>query len=240
MEFDLSSRILFSPFGFYLIGDYFSLSVICGYSSNKCYYSCQKTSIERKDELEALLNGEMFKECDPIHGRSANIKGFNEQVKERMDESTTGEKNFLSAGLWLTTVIFIALSCIFALVSGFFSMLNIFWRPFRTLTSIFGLYVWNLIAAMICVMTMIFWLSLYLIFITKNIAITDTLLIENGYSSKGLSRLGFSFWIITISICCHIANIGVVYYRNYRRQQEPKTPVIKLKKNESANQPDFY
>jgi magnesium-transporting ATPase (P-type) len=222
-----------------IIRDCFSLSVVCGYSTNKCYYSCQKSSIERKDELEALLNGQTFKKCDPIQGRGANIKGFDKQVKQ-LDDSATSEKHFLSAGLWLTTVIFLALSCIFALVSGFFSMLNIFWRPFRTLTSTFGLYIWNLIAAIICLLTMIFWLSLYFIFITKNIAITDTLLIEDGYSSKGLSSLGFSFWIIIISICCHIANIGVVYYRNFRLQQEPKIPVIKLKKNESANQPDFY
>jgi cellulose synthase/poly-beta-1,6-N-acetylglucosamine synthase-like glycosyltransferase len=193
--------------------------------------------VERKGELEALLNGGTFKECDSIIGRRANIKAFSEQVKQ---QSATGEKKFLSAGLWLTTVIFLALSCIFALVSCFFSFLNIFWRPFRTLTSAFGLYIWNLIAAIICLLTMIFWLSLYFIFITNNIAITDTLLIENGYSSKGMSRLGFSFWIMIISICCHIANIGVVYYRNIRLQQEPKTPVIKLKKNESDDQPEFY
>lgn len=140
---------------------------------------------------------------------------------------------FLSNGLWLTTVIFLSFSCIFAVVSSFFSMLNIFWRPFRTLTTPYGLYIWNGIAAIICVLTMIFWISLHFIFITKNVAVTDTLTIEmKRYSSKGLASLGFSFWIIIVSVFCHIGNIGLIYYRSIILLKIPKPSVIEVQKNQ--------
>lgn len=105
---------------------------MCKYNSNKCYYSCQRSTTERQQELEALLNFETPKEC-PQSSHRGLLKGeSDEQVKEFQGATTTSlENEFLSAGLWLTTVIFLALSSFFALLCVFFSMLNIFWRPFR-------------------------------------------------------------------------------------------------------------
>lgn len=205
--------------------------VVCKFGANKCYYSCQRSSSERQQELEALLNGEFFKEC-PISAQQ-NSKGLHEQVEEFQASSNTLEDEFLSNGLWLSTVIFLSFTCIFALVSGFFSMLNIFWRPYRTLTSVFGLYIWNGIATALCFLTIIFWMSLHLIFITNNIAITDTLRVTTLYTSDGLASLGFSFWILLISIFCHVANMGLVYYRSYRLQHQPKPSVIDIKNKKS-------
>lgn len=167
-----------------------------------------------------------------------NTKGLNnEQVNDfQASSSTTLNDEFLSNGLWLSTVILLSLSSLFALIAGFFSMLNIFWSPFRTLTSPFGLYIWNAIAAILVLLTLIFFVSLHLIFITNNIAITDTLRESIRYTSDGLANLGFSFWILLISIICHITNIGLVYYRTYRLQHAPKTSVIAVKND----QPDFY
>jgi hypothetical protein len=161
---------------------------------------------------------------------------FDVQVYE--EERTIG--TFLSAGLWLTTVIFMSLSCVLALISGFFSMINIIFNPYRMLTSTFGLYIWNGIAAGLVLLTMIFWLSLHLIFISNNIAIADTLGVDGIYSSDGLATLGFSFWILLVSIFSHLINIALVYYRNYLLQNEPKTSVITVTKNESTNRVNYY
>lgn len=196
-----------------------SFLVVCKVENNKCYYSCQQSSTDRDKEFEALLNGDSFKQCSPSPKQTA---GFDVQVER--EERTIGQ--FLSAGLWLTTVIFMSLSCVLALISGLFSMINIIFNPYRMLTSTFGLYIWNGIAAGLVLLTMIFWLSLHLIFITNNIAITDTLAADRLYSSDGLASLGFSYWILLVSIFSHLINIALVYYRDYLLQNAPKTSVV--------------
>ena len=153
---------------------------------------------------------------------------------DEVSEAATFEDEFLSAGLWLTTVIFLALSSLFTLISAFFSMINIICNPIYYLSSTHGLYVWNGIAAFMCSIAMIIWSSLFGIFISKNIAITDTLRTSSRFSSDGLAQFGFSFWILILSIFCHLINIGLVYYRNYLLQHQPKAPVITVHKNDST------
>lgn len=211
--------------------------VVCKFGLNKCYYSCQQSQNERHREFDAILKHEIFAAC-PRSTRQSSVKilGVDEELKE-FQSLTNVEEEFLSNGLWLTTIIFMGFSSVFALVTCFFSMLNIFWRPFRTLSSPFGLYIWNGIAAIFCILTMIFWMSLHLIFITKNVAITDTLTAIGRYSSVGLASLGFSFWILIIPVLCHVANICLIYYRSFKLQHEPKPSVVELNKHD---QPDFY
>lgn len=195
---------------------------------------------QRNLEFDAFLRHEDFDDCPrSLTQQSYKISGLGKRVKE-YEASTNVNEGFLSNGLWITTVIFLGLSCVFGVVSCFFSMLNIFWRPFRTLTSPFGLYIWNGIAAIFCFLTMIYWISLHFIFITNNVAVTDTLTVETKrYSSEGLASLGFSFWIIIVSVLCHVGNIGLIYYRSIILLNIPKPSVVELKKNQHG-QPDFY
>jgi clarin len=183
------------------------------------------------------MNDESLASCP--ESSSAKIRQFTEQVNATTNmnqarASATYESEFLSAGLWLTTVVFLSLTISFAVLSGFFSIVNIWFNPTRFLISAFGLYVWNGIAAGLCVLTMIFWSSLYLIFISNNIGITDTLRNTAHYSSKELAHLGFSFWILFATIFCHLINIALVYYRNFLLQREPRAPVITVSKNDST------
>lgn len=207
----------------------FNFLVVCKFDSNKCYYSCQQSSSKRNEEFDAFLKGETFEQCPQVTAKQT-VQNYDVQVYE--EESPIG--TFLSAGLWLTTVIFMSLSCVLALISGFFSMINIIFNPYRMLTSTFGLYIWNGIAAGLVLLTMIFWLSLHLIFISNNVAITDTLGVEAIYSSDGLASLGFSYWILLVSIFSHLINIAFVYYRNYLLQNEPKKPVIAVTRSDST------
>lgn len=144
------------------------------------------------------------------------------------------ENEFLSAGLWLTTVVFLLLTITFASLSGLFSILNIWYNPVQFIFGAHGLYVWNGISLGFCCLTMIFWSSLYGIFISKNIGITDTLRSTAHFSSNGLAHLGFSFWILVVTIVCHLVNVGLVYYRGFLLQREPKAPAITVNKNDST------
>jgi hypothetical protein len=208
----------------------------------------------RQNEFGRLLNGENLDACPAKKSRKIETKNnFNEQVNADEEEKTkiyddilnvvaavgvtttsTYEDEFISAGLWITTVIFLALSSIFALLSAFFSMINILCNPIQMLMSTFGLYIWNGLAAILCSLTMIIWSSQFAIFISKNIAITSTLRTTAHYSSNGFAQLGFSYWILIVSIFCHLINVGLVYYRNYLLEREPKPSVINVSKNDST------
>lgn len=220
------------------------LAVTCNFGRNKCFYSCQQTTTSREDEFERIMNDENLPSCPES---TARTRRFNEQVNNNETATTSSrahmnqsrasakhENEFLSAGLWLTTVIFLALTIAFASLSGLFSLINIWCNPVRSLLGVAGLYVWNLFAAALCCLTMIFWASLHLIFIVNNIGITDTLRSVAHYSSDGLASLGYSFWILLATLACHLINCGLIYYRNYLLQQEPKAPVITVNKNDST------
>lgn len=144
------------------------------------------------------------------------------------------EKEFLSAGLWLTTIIFLALTTAFAFIAFAFSFVNIWWNPVRDLFGAFGLYIWNGIAFTLCLMSMIFWLSMHFIFISKNIAIADTLRTVGHFTSADLAGLDYSFWILFVPLVCHAINIGLIFYRSYLLEQEPKAPAITVSKNDST------
>lgn len=219
---------------------------MCNYGINKCFYSCQHTNDNREDEFRRLLNDEKVAECPKSVARF-----YNEQVNTTTTTTITTshgdddvnltrakaakyETEFLSAGLWLTTVIFLGFSIAFALLSCFFSMLNVWFHPAHRIFSVFGLYIWNGIAAVCCTFTMIFWISIYFIFIATNIAITDTLRSNEHYTSTNLASLGVSYWIVIISIVCHLINIGLIYYRNYLLMKEPKPAAITVHKNDTT------
>ncbi|KAG5677465.1 hypothetical protein PVAND_007223 [Polypedilum vanderplanki] len=192
------------------------LTLVCNFDINKCFYSCQQTSEKRREELDKILKGEILEMCPTSKSRQAT--NFNEQVKNvlakatkinyNVDVSAAIEDEFLSAGLWLTTLVFLSMSSIIALISAFFSMLNILCNPVNLLTSTFGLYIWNGIGASLSAITMIIWSSFFAISIRKNIAITETLKSTGRYSSDGLANFGFSFWILIASVLCHLINIG--------------------------------
>lgn len=220
------------------INSHLLVLVLCDYGSNKCFYSCQQTSERRRDEFERLMNDEELATCP-----ESTTSRFNEQVNKTTSSTTNMnqsrasakyEKEFLSAGLWLTTVIFLAATIAFASLSALFSLINVWYNPVRTLIGVFGLYIWNGLAVVFCCLTMIFWVSQFSIFISSNIGITDTLRSTAHYSSTDLASLGYSFWLLFVTIVCHLVNVALVYFRSYLLQREPKAPAITVNKNDST------
>lgn len=211
----------------------YNILVVCDYAVNKCVFSCQQTSQNRIDELRRLLNDERLNDC-PISSAKFTMT---EHVESRTDiesRATQYDKEFLNAGLLITTVVFLSATATFALLSGFFSMINIFFNPSHTLLSVFGLYIWNGITIGLCSLTMIMWGSLYIGFISQNIGITDTLRSLGHYSSHGLSNLGYSYWILFVPIVLHFTNIALVYYRCILLSRQPPPPVFTVAKNDST------
>lgn len=207
-------------------------TVVCSFGINKCAYSCQ-TSDRRDDDFQRLLNDEVLENCPES---SAKVSHFSEAANTTIQSKASAkyEKEFLSAGLWLSTVTFLYLTISLAAISALSSFSNIAFNPSNDFFGPLGISCANGFACASCLLTIIFWTSLYLIFISKNVAISDTLKVIGHYSSEDLASLGFSFWILMVSLVLHLVNIVMVYYRNYLLQREPKPPTITVDKNDST------
>ena len=60
-----------------------------------------------------------------------------------MVQLLTEDRNFMSYGLWVTTIGSVCLSILFAVFSAVFALVNTATTPVEALTGVPGLYVWN-------------------------------------------------------------------------------------------------
>jgi clarin len=184
------------------------------------------------------MNDEPLANCPDLSQKSFP-RQTDEQVNATLSSSSSRaasayESEFLSAGLWLSTVIFLTLAIAFAAVATLFSLVNICYNPAMDLAGVSGIYIWNSLVIALCFLTMIFWSSLHLIFISSNIGIQETLRSTAHYSSTDMASLGWSFWILFASIGCHLASNVLIHRRSVLMKREPKTPTITVSKNDAT------
>ncbi len=60
-----------------------------------------------------------------------------------MKQELARNPNLMAFGLWLFTVLCIAIAMIFGLVSSIFSIINTVMTPIEIITGIQGLFLWN-------------------------------------------------------------------------------------------------
>lgn len=207
-------------------------TVVCSFGINKCAYSCQPSD-RRDEDFQRLLNDEALENCPESTAKISHLSESGNTVAQSK-ASAKYEKEFLSAGLWLTTVVFLWLTISLAGLSALHSFFNIVCNPATDAFGPLGITCVNGAASVSCLFTIIFYSSLYLMFISKNVAISDTLKVVGHYSSTDLASLGYSFWILMASMVLHLSNIALIYYRNYLLQREPKPPAITVDKNDST------
>lgn len=200
------------------------------YEHNVCVYSCQKEEVKREAEVLALLAGEKPEECPISNAKTLRSRtGFETSIYER---AATSKDEFINAGLWLSTVIFLGIATALAGASASFAIINVLFNPVEPFFSVFGLYIWNGIVIGTTVLTMILWGALYGSQLSTNIAITDTLTPEAPYSSANLASLGASYWVLFIPIVLHSGNIGLLLWRQYEINKEPPPTTIDLDKSD--------
>lgn len=206
---------------------YYDLTVICLYEHSVCAYSCQKEEALRETELHALMDGTKPPECPLATGRSLRIA-----ARDDSNERETPEQEFINAGLWLSTVIFLGIATAFAGASASFSIINVLFNPVEPVFSVFGLYIWNGIVIGATVLVMILWGALFGSSLSDNIGITDTLTSEAPYSSAGLAALGASYWILFLPLVLHGSNVGLLLWRQYEINREPPPTTINVDKSD--------
>ncbi|XP_065075491.1 uncharacterized protein LOC135699216 [Ochlerotatus camptorhynchus] len=210
----------------------YDLIVICVYEHNVCVYSCQKEEAMREAEVVALLAGNKPAECPISNAKSLITMADYEMKPSNSDRAATPKDEFINAGLWLSTVIFLGIAMIFAGASASFAIINVLFNPVEPFFSVFGLYIWNGIVIGSTVLTMILWGALYGSQLSANIAITDTLTPEAPYSSANLASLGASYWVLFISVLLHSVNVGLLLWRQYEINKEPPPTTIDVDKSD--------
>ncbi|XP_055585041.1 uncharacterized protein LOC129737899 [Uranotaenia lowii] len=218
---------------------YYDLTVICLYEHNVCVYSCQTDEAKREKEVHDLMTGSKPDICPIATSRIIKLHSTAKDSIQGFDASTEGEDKsvestdeFINAGLWLATVIFLGIATAFSGTSASFSIINVLFNPVEPIFSVFGLYIWNGIAIGATLLTMILWGALFEDSITTNISITDTLTSEAPYSSEGLASLGYSYWILFMPLVFHGGNIGLLLWRQYEINKEPPETTIDVDKSD--------
>lgn len=220
----LTRNVLLSP-------SFYDLTVICLYEHNACVYSCQKEESKRESELLDMMNGQTPAECPLVTTKISSLTRST-GVAKSISSKVASKDEFINAGLWVTTVIFLGIATAFSGASVSFSIINVLFNPVEPIFSVFGLYIWNGIVIGATLMTMIIWGALFGSQLSSNIAITDTLTPEAPYSSIGLAALGASYWILFLPMVFHGANIGLLLWRQYEINKEPPPTTIDVDKSD--------
>ncbi|XP_053681845.1 uncharacterized protein LOC128732588 [Sabethes cyaneus] len=220
----LTRNVLLSPSSF-------DLTVICLYEHNVCVYSCQKEEAKRETELLDMMNGRTPTECPLANTKTISATKSADIVMANSSKVALKDE-FINAGLWVTTVIFLALATAFSGGSASFSIINVLFNPVEPIFGVFGLYIWNGIVIGATLITMILWGALFGTQLSNNIGITDTLTPVAPYSSTGLAALGASYWILFLPMLLHGANIGLLLWRQYEINKEPPPTTIDVDKSD--------
>ncbi|XP_055526891.1 uncharacterized protein LOC129719520 isoform X1 [Wyeomyia smithii] len=210
---------------------HYDLAVICLYEHNACVYSCQKEEAKRESELLDMMNGRTPAECPLVNTKLLSTSKSADAVTA-VSSKAASKDDFINAGMWVTTVVFLGIATAFSGASVSLSIINVLFNPVEPILSVFGLYIWNGIVIGATLMTMILWGALFGTQLSGNIGITDTLTPEAPYSSKGLAALGASYWILFIPMVFHGVNIGLLLWRQYQINKEPPPTTIGLDKSD--------
>uniref|UniRef100_A0A1L8D9R0 Putative conserved plasma membrane protein n=1 Tax=Nyssomyia neivai TaxID=330878 RepID=A0A1L8D9R0_9DIPT len=210
------------------IVSHYDLAMTCSFGDNICGMSCQRTPEARIDEITKIFYGQTSSEC-PISSARSN-KGELE-LSTRQQDAPSNEQ-FINAGLWLSTVVFLGATILFAFLCTVQSLVNILSSPVWSIFSVYGLYIWNGLAIGFAVLTLILCGSLFAVSIRYNIAVRHTLTVNSILSSDGLAALGFSYWILFGPIVLHSINVGLLLWRKWLMEREPPPVAINVNRND--------
>lgn len=120
-----------------------------------------------------------------------------------------GETGLFDFGLWVSTVVFMALGIALGLVSFAFAALNAGTRPIETITGPMGLYLWNGLAVIFSLLAMILYVVLYFQDFKVNVLTEED---RSVYRWTTLDRayLHYSFYFVLVATVLYALNILLI------------------------------
>lgn len=219
----------------------FDITIVCDFGENACVWSCLADSSSRKAQLAEILAGGSSGTtgCKPV--RQFSVTG---SVKLSPSVSTSDgiqrsiitrdaskDHRFINSGLWICTLLTLILAIVLAAATALLSVVNMAANPVHASLAVEGLYYWNGAAAVMGLMSLIFWGSQYAVTLKDNIAVFEVATANSSFTSAGLASLGWSYWMVLVALLFSASNIGVLFLRDYMLRKEPPPPTYNPDKN---------
>ncbi|XP_058806287.1 clarin-2 isoform X2 [Phymastichus coffea] len=119
--------------------------------------------------------------------------------------------------LWFVTLFSISLSLVCSGLAAFLAVINSFITPSFAIFSITGIYFTNISSVLLCSIGMIAWTIEFRSQLYTNVLPKEDL--ENYWTSEGVTKLGFSFWLIAVSAVLHFFNVLLVKWSTLQDQK---------------------
>uniref|UniRef100_A0A1I8MEC2 Uncharacterized protein n=1 Tax=Musca domestica TaxID=7370 RepID=A0A1I8MEC2_MUSDO len=195
----------------------FPLTVVCDFDLNLCMYSCQQDLERRKVELKRVINGEDLDPCEQSKDYKRKKLSRNPQAKNftkalALYKSPT-RAPCMPSSIHLCCILFLSLQLTFSLMAFVCSGINLKWHPVERIFNIFGLFIWNAIAAGCCFWCLALWAAMFGSHLRYNIAVTDTLRQQLNFTSEGYASLGGAYYSVVVVMILHIINLALLFAR---------------------------
>ncbi|XP_054167216.1 clarin-3-like [Oppia nitens] len=160
------------------------------------------------DDNSGKFRGEIY--FGLFYGTKVLNYGFGNRITGiSMKQELSKNDNFMVFGLWLFTVLCVAIAMLFGIVSSVFAIINTVMTPIEVITGIQGLFLWNGLAALFCMFGGISWLFQYKNSLRRNVLTQDEQ--SDGWTSDGRSWFGYSYFFVIIALVLFLLNIILVY-----------------------------
>ncbi|XP_046335097.1 clarin-3-like isoform X1 [Haliotis rufescens] len=161
------------------------INVVCSGSDGVCAWSNSSDSAKRADYIKRVV-------------KFVNINKTNGTVKDLI------EYGLFNFGLWVSTIVMLALGIVWGLVSLGFTAFNVVGKPIETITGPAGLYLWNGLACTFSLLGALLFVGLFTKDLSSNVLPKDD--VEVGWVSKDRTSLDYSFYFVVGAVLSFIAS----------------------------------
>lgn len=145
-----------------------------------------------------------------------------------IQQEITKNPELMIFGLWLFTIMCVALAVLFALISAIFAVINTVVTPVEVVTGVAGLYLWNGVGGLFSAGAVVSWVAQFYSKLRKNVMTKEE--IEQQWISEDKAMFGYSFWFVVVAFILFVLNV-IITTLAIRQPWERRKPKISLNKN---------
>ncbi|KAH8019778.1 hypothetical protein HPB51_021867 [Rhipicephalus microplus] len=144
----------------------------------------------------------------PPHYVSGRVDHIYKVREYRFKEELQKNPTLMIFGLWLVTVLGISLAVVFGLVSCIFAIVNSVMTPVEAITGRAGLYLWNIVGGLFCLVAIISWMVQFFLKLSHNVMTQDEQ--NDKWTSDGRASLGYSFYFLVVTLVLFSLNVCIL------------------------------
>ncbi|KAH1009496.1 uncharacterized protein LOC109535235 [Dendroctonus ponderosae] len=209
----------------------YQLTMTCSFKNNICALLCELDAEEREAILDSLISNTYdpnyaYANCAGISKFTSGLRSFESTPVRANSDTYVTSKSFINAGVWLSTLLFVVLAALLGLWTSVLALINTVHNPYQYFLSVQSLFVYNGIAFVFTLLSMVLWGTMYNLLTFHNVSIYDT--IVGSMSSDKTAYLGYSYWMGITSLAHYAGSIAILYYREYLNERDPKQQKVTL------------